>query len=620
MRIKTIKIQNFRSVKDISIDLRENLNLFVGVNGSGKTTILDAIATSLSWLVKRIERQNSSGNYISDSDIRNDSTVSTLEITVAQIKQIYRWKLLKVSAGASVFDKSELSSVSELALIFQDSLANSETLPVIAYYPVNRVVTNTSPKIKGKESLHILDVYDGALEAKRNYHSFFEWFRLQDDILNEEAISRTKWVQQNQRIIKQRVNHLLELIVDIATKEVAEFEQGELDSLVKRLRRDSVIYEEPRFLFHELSHLIELVGKDFKSDINFMSVYRDLEYMFYKMGTLNAESTDNLIEETSRYGDIINNILRSISNISDENKLNKNVTEFIVEAFSLANIISLWWMSDRGKHDLDLEIKYYLDLKKNKEINAWFESTSRLETLTVKLKEIIQTEITRKKKTFGSEGSELKTVIKAIEQFVPEYSRLRVSRVPRPRMLINKGDKTFNIDQLSDGEKSLITLIGDIARRLAIANPSSNNPLHGDGIILIDEIDLHLHPKWQRLIVTQLTKVFPNCQFIITTHSPQIISHVKAESLFLLNNEENILSVAQATESYGMNSDRILEDLLDVDARPQEEKKALDTLFELIQDGKFGKAEELMTKFEYKDDPELIKARVLIKRKQIIGK
>jgi predicted ATP-binding protein involved in virulence len=238
------------------------------------------------------------------------------------------------------------------------------------------------------------------------------------------------------------------------------------------------------------------------------------------------------------------------------------------------------------------------------------------------LKDTIRSEIKQKKNAYKGEGKELKTVSKAIEQFVPEYTSLRVKRVPRPHMLISKGNNSFNLDQLSDGEKNLITLIGDIARRLAIANPNSKDPLKGDGIILIDEIDLHLHPSWQRLMIPGLSKVFPNCQFIITTHSPLVLSHVRPESIFLLINENNELKYSSVLESFGKNADRILEDVLGVDARPIEEKKQLHELFRLIQDGEVDKAKVLIEKLRklIGEDQELVKANVLIKRKQIIGK
>jgi len=189
-------------------------------------------------------------------------------------------------------------------------------------------------------------------------------------------------------------------------------------------------------------------------------------------------------------------------------------------------------------------------------------------------------------------------------------------------MLVDKDGVEISLDQLSDGEKNLIALVGDIARRLSIANPSSKRPLDGDGVILIDEIDLHLHPSWQRLMIPQLTKAFPNCQFIITTHSPQVLSHVHHENIFLLKNDKKGFTYSKAVESFGQNSDRILEDLLGVDARPKAQKEMLHELFVLIQNGELTEAKDKVKILidQIGEDPEIVKANVLIKRKEIIGK
>ena len=190
-------------------------------------------------------------------------------------------------------------------------------------------------------------------------------------------------------------------------------------------------------------------------------------------------------------------------------------------------------------------------------------------------------------------------------------------------MTLKKNGKKFSLNQLSDGEKNMIAMVGDIARRLSMANPKLENPLNGDGIVMIDEIDLHLHPKWQRLIVPRLVEVFPNCQFIVTTHSPQILSHVKAEHIFLLKQEENNISIVKPRESYGKSSDRQLEDILGVEARPLEIKTKLEQLYTIIQNGDLESAKNLMDTLDKKiegREPELVKANVLIKRKEILGK
>jgi len=135
---------------------------------------------------------------------------------------------------------------------------------------------------------------------------------------------------------------------------------------------------------------------------------------------------------------------------------------------------------------------------------------------------------------------QLEAVRNALKAFMPEFSDLQVRRKPKLRMVVKKNGNEFRIEHLSDGEKCLIALVGDIARRLAIANPNFNDPLQGKAVILIDEIDLHLHPSWQRMVVPSLLGTFPNCQFIITTHSPQVLGETDAHHIFLLyQNEHN---------------------------------------------------------------------------------
>ena len=75
-------------------------------------------------------------------------------------------------------------------------------------------------------------------------------------------------------------------------------------------------------------------------------------------------------------------------------------------------------------------------------------------------------------------------------------------------------------------------VVADIAKRLSMANPDSLNPLEEETVILIDELDLHLHPKWQKEIVADLKRTFPNSQFIVSTHSPFIVQSLDADELF----------------------------------------------------------------------------------------
>ena len=112
----------------------------------------------------------------------------------------------------------------------------------------------------------------------------------------------------------------------------------------------------------------------------------------------------------------------------------------------------------------------------------------------------------------------------AVDRFLPAYTNLRPTAEDSSRLLIDHGRIALDVGQLSDGERGVLALVLDLARRLSQAGPALDDPLRqGQAVVLIDEIDLHLHPKWQRQIVHNLTTTFPRCQFIATTHSPQVI-------------------------------------------------------------------------------------------------
>lgn len=133
-----------------------------------------------------------------------------------------------------------------------------------------------------------------------------------------------------------------------------------------------------------------------------------------------------------------------------------------------------------------------------------------------------------RRKDFGYRLPALEAVRRALDTFVGEfYHSPRIELHPLRFVMSQTGGektRTLRIEQLSDGYKIMVAMVADIASRMAEANPYLPDPLLSTGIILIDEIDLHLHPKWQRRVVAQLNRTFPNIQFILTTHSPVILS------------------------------------------------------------------------------------------------
>ena len=556
MKIKNIHIQNFRSIKDLSLDLSPNLNVMVGVNGAGKTSILESVSTSLSWIVNRVQNQNSNGNSIADKDIRNETDYSRIEIEINEADKTHLWKLFKNAKGVSSSEKSDLIDLSNLARNYQLQLSEENRLPVIAYYPVTREVDRINPEIKGKDSIYTFDVYDKALSGKRDYQAFFEWFRLQDDISNEKSASRSIWFKQNSGIIKRQVKSLLKNVEALVINLADDSKYREFTHLTEPFDKEET-YKEPRYLFSDLSRLISMIAMD--SDELFNSGLTEIQYLFHQIemysrmnDNMHANESDsfnfNLLEETLR--EIIDGY-----NKFETTDSNRNVfIDIIWELFIISNTLIFWWLSERSRQD------FVSLLKKNKPkgyLTDLFSDDKEGELIS-SIKRIIKNETEQRKIAYQSEGRELEIVRNVIEQFIPEYSSLRVQRTPHPHMRIEKDGKSFDLSQMSDGEKNMITLVGDIARRLAIANPSSSDPLKGDGIILIDEIDLHLHPKWQRLMIPQLTTIFPNCQFIITTHSPQVIGNTKPENIFILEQIDGELNYRKIDESLGMSVERVV--------------------------------------------------------------
>ena len=215
-----------------------------------------------------------------------------------------------------------------------------------------------------------------------------------------------------------------------------------------------------------------------------------------------------------------------------------------------------------------------------------------------------------------TKDKQLNAVRTAIQTFIPDFDDLRVERKPRLRMVVKKNGKKLDVAQLSQGEKSLMSLVGDIARRLAMMNPSLENPLDGEGIVLIDEIDMHLHPTWQRSVIGNLNKTFPNCQFILTTHSPIVVSETPNLLVYALDDGE----ITKLNNLYGMDVNHVLLREMDAQIRNVEIQNAFDDLLDTIQEGNLDTAKLRCAELQKKvavDNLELNKMQLLIKRLEV---
>ncbi|PJJ96218.1 ATP-binding protein [Lysobacteraceae bacterium NML03-0222] len=206
----------------------------------------------------------------------------------------------------------------------------------------------------------------------------------------------------------------------------------------------------------------------------------------------------------------------------------------------------------------------------------------------VELREFMHWFRTQEKLGVDNEPRRLKVLdaLRAVvSDLMPEFSDLRIQEQPRLGFVVDKRGQPFYLHQLSDGERGLLALVFDLTRRLAIANPNSENPIaEGTALVLIDEIELHLHPKWQREVIKRLPNIFKGCQFVVTTHSPQVIGEVEARCVRLLTWQAGRMVVDIPAMAYGTDSNWILNVLMDASEINQEVDARLENAARLISE------------------------------------
>jgi predicted ATP-binding protein involved in virulence len=226
----------------------------------------------------------------------------------------------------------------------------------------------------------------------------------------------------------------------------------------------------------------------------------------------------------------------------------------------------------------------------------------------------------RNRKDINFELSVLKQVRNAISTIIAPNARVYFSGATSAKLMVEwtmeTGEKReLLLSQLSAGYRNMLALVMDFARRLAQANPYMENPLAAEAILMIDELDLHLHPTWQQKIIPDLKKVFPNTQIIATTHSPEVVTTVKQNQVKILEDYQ-IKECPSPTR--GMKSSDIVRYVLGLsDLRPDtEESRTLTRLFEAIDNGQLEEAKRL--KKELQDwesfDPDMTRADMQIRR------
>lgn len=282
---------------------------------------------------------------------------------------------------------------------------------------------------------------------------------------------------------------------------------------------------------------------------------------------VSCTSTTNVIWDRTERRDLTKKTLESIPPGVGLKALNDYVDTFIdshndKEPYNLP--VYVYYGTGRGVFDVPLRKRSF-----NKYFSRFEALDGALESKT-NFRRFVQyfyyleekeNRLQKEHRSFDVEIPELKALRLAVEKLLPEFSNIR-SVEPAGIMVdwskINEAGETIiqklRIEQLSDGYRTTLAMVMDIAARIAEANPFSDAPLNSDGVILIDEVDLHLHPEWQREFLPRLINVFPNLQFIVSTHSPFIIQSVKEGLLIDLDKQD-------ISESPSLNKELSIEDI-----------------------------------------------------------
>ncbi|MCQ9375933.1 AAA family ATPase [Methyloversatilis sp. XJ19-13] len=140
----------------------------------------------------------------------------------------------------------------------------------------------------------------------------------------------------------------------------------------------------------------------------------------------------------------------------------------------------------------------------------------------------------------GNTSTALALVYKAVGNLMPEAATVRYSGKLETLVLHKRNGQELTFEELSDGYRNIVAIVADLAIKAAMLNPQlAEKALElTPGVVLIDELDLHLHPRWQRRVIEDLRRTFPKVQFICTTHSPFLIQSLRSgEELIVMDGQ-----------------------------------------------------------------------------------
>jgi hypothetical protein len=495
MRVTRLKLANVRAIEAAEFRFQRGINLIVGVNGVGKTSVLDALGVCLSAVIRQVNGLRAKSGAFLDHDIRETAMALTAECTVQLGEREYTYLIHKprdvgsVQSGKTGMPREQvLDTPSRAEFVggapeLSRDVAN-DGFPFGVLYSTRRALTSDARPSKGSVAGGLAGASAEAFSHRElRLVDFASWMR----------------AREAQKVERPEAGRVLD----------------SLDGLVRR----------------------------------------------FLPGYQNIRATDEMPPRLMI--DIDGTTTVRVDELSDQERSQLNQAIEWAEAR-----MELDWKPEAGLTEMELQEAY---------------STGKASLL--------------------AEG---------LIRFLPACENLRSAADNPDVLLVDRKATTIEVARLSDGERGILALVLDLTRRLAQANPTMMDaPSEAEAIVLIDEIDLHLHPKWQRRIVRNLMAAFPRCQFIATTHSPQVIGEVEHDRIQIIADG----SVYSPPHSFGMDSSQVLEEIMDVDPRTQEVTELLSQISAEIGHLQFVNARlSLATLVEQlgEDDPEVTRVRTLL--------
>lgn len=244
-----------------------------------------------------------------------------------------------------------------------------------------------------------------------------------------------------------------------------------------------------------------------------------------------------------------------VKKLGDITKYAKDITNDVCYELSVLSYQSSVRASQTRRGDFGAEMKKKIDDRRCGYLGC-LDSVLDLKRIKEWCYEMQRIAFDRNKKI--NEYEQFKKIVGTFMQLMSELKEIPQVYYSRQHkdIVYSENDEVLPISCLSAGYQSVLWMIMDIAYRLATLNPGKDNLMECKGVVLIDEVDMHLHPKWQWNVIKTLEKTFPNIQFIIATHSPIIISSCKACNLILIDDKQEINYLKEA---YGYSVNDVLE-------------------------------------------------------------